>query len=688
MNLKELIEYYDSNINKISATSKHYDSLFLIRSKVGSGKITNEPHINGKHYWINNHNTRDANSYEFFCIQNINAYEVSFNGTIAFSAHISVISILGRNNFGVDYIGGYYLYNKKKIRNVNKIAKLCVNKLRSNNYDCVIEPCKDGISMECVLLPGIEPLKYEPVSLNANIINRNTTSLNIIFNSKENDMRKSIKGEWVTGGWIDSSRKLVKSGRYIKSGTSNFADNRASVDFPLVVFDGTAYVVDEETGEETDERDYDTESWYYEDAYNEAKSLADEMGIELSDFNIHLMRYNSRDAGYDQPFFVGIGGGYYDGMQIFTDDNLYFDPEEIANDEGLLDDFEYAEDQADYDRVVKEVEERVQNEWVGKINDFLNKLCSEYGWMKLGVSARFSNGETWYNKIDNSHKAIKSGRYIKSGAGAGYDVIIRDIELDDNDYTIISDEIKDESLNEHVTLVEVPVKPCVAEYWSAQSYYDGIDSNHEFFDSTEDSKIEGGKATLKLYWYEHEEGRNINDVEYESADEAAQYCIPRSISIKVLVGAGWIHANLPVESVHFEDRYTSNHGYGIDEYNDGYDYETMTVDLICPNICQNINAFFKNPEQYYDDYYENDEDDDIYSSRKPIQSRITQRELKDMINQGQAIDITYGDAPEGVRLDVLQISKGTYGMNGALFKGSDGNLYVIGGRTTNLFRYV
>ena len=283
-------------------------------------------------------------------------------------------------------------------------------------------------------------------------------------------------GEWVTGGWIDSSRRPIKSGRYIKSGTSNFADNRASVDFPLVVYFAENYVYDEETDSETEERDYDADSWEYEDAYDSAKELAEEMGIEISGFDIHRMRYDSRDASYEQPFFVGIGSGYYDGLQIFIDDNLYFSPEDIANDEGLLDEFEYAEDQADYDRVVEEVEERVQNEWAAKINEYLNKLCSEYGWQKLGVAARFDNGETWYSKIDNS--------------------------------------------------------------------------------------------------------------------------------------------------------------------------------------------------------------------RKPIQSKITQRELKDMINQGQAIDITYGDAPEGVRLDVLQISKGTYGMNGALFKGSDGNLYVIGGRTSNLFRYV
>ena len=247
------------------------------------------------------------------------------------------------------------------------IDKISVN---SKHYDCVIEPCKDGISKECVLLPGVKPLQYEPVSLNAN--------LNIIY------------------------RRTNMKGKYIKSGTSNFVSNDG--DFPLVVYIAETYRVDDETGEETDERDYDAEQWEYDDAYDSAKDLADEMNIPLSKEGYR----RSLDGGYyNMPYSVGITSGYYEGIQIQIEDNLYFDPEEIANDEGLLDDFEYAEDQADYDRVVKEVEERVTNEWETRINEYLNKLCSDYGWMKLGVSARFSNGETWYSKIDSAKKNKK-----------------------------------------------------------------------------------------------------------------------------------------------------------------------------------------------------------------------------------------------------------------------------------------
>lgn len=202
------------------------------------------------------------------------------------------------------------------------------------------------------------------------------------------------------------------------------------------------------------------------------------------------------------------------------------------------------------------------------------------------------------------------------GAGAGYDVTIKGIELDTKNYKVISDEIFNEEYNEHVAFVEVPVKPCIAEEWSAESYYDSIGSDWEYYDSNEDSKIDGGKAELKIYWVEHEEGRYIDNNEFENVNEAVEWALPDSIDIKVLVGAGWIHSNLPVESVHFEDDY---HYDSIDEYNDGYGYETMSVDLICPNICQNINAFFEHPEEYYDDYV-SENDDEIVNSHKPIKS--------------------------------------------------------------------
>jgi hypothetical protein len=78
---------------------------------------------------------------------------------------------------------------------------------------------------------------------------------------------------------ITSSRKLIKSG------TSNFGSNDDifGYSFPLVTFIAENYVYDEETDTETEERDYDADYYEYEDAIDNAKDLADEMGIPQYD---------------------------------------------------------------------------------------------------------------------------------------------------------------------------------------------------------------------------------------------------------------------------------------------------------------------------------------------------------------------------------------------------------------------
>lgn len=164
MNLSKLIGYYDSNVNKIHISSEHYDTLLLMRSKLGKGKVENEPHIEGKYYWINDYNNKDNVTYDFYYVNNIVAFRIKFDGKIKYLAHISVICALGRENFGIDVLGGYYIFNNKKIRDVKKIARICSNKLQ-DNYDCVIEPCPNGLFNECVLLPNKSAIKYTPIKI-------------------------------------------------------------------------------------------------------------------------------------------------------------------------------------------------------------------------------------------------------------------------------------------------------------------------------------------------------------------------------------------------------------------------------------------------------------------------------------------------------------------------------------------
>lgn len=206
-------------------------------------------------------------------------------------------------------------------------------------------------------------------------------------------------------GMVKSSRQ-IKSGRFIKSGTSNFVSNDG--DFPLCVYIAENYVYDEESDTETEERDYDADQWEYDDAVDNAKSLAEEMDIYLSEGS-YRRGLNGGDD-YGSPYIIGITSGYYEGIQIQIEDNGSFDPEYMTRD-----DYDYNHDdsfddlpQEEQDRMISETEDKLINEQTEKINAYLEKLRKEYGWIWLGVSARFSNGETWYTKIDNSRKSIKS----------------------------------------------------------------------------------------------------------------------------------------------------------------------------------------------------------------------------------------------------------------------------------------
>ena len=66
--------------------------------------------------------------------------------------------------------------------------------------------------------------------------------------------------------------------------------------------------------------------------------------------------------------------------------------------------------------------------------------------------------------------------------------------------------------------------------------------------------------------------------------------------------------------------------------------------------------------------------------------KTTQKEIKKF----PAIDITTWreeKLAELPRLEGIAYSIGIYGCNGKLFRGTDGELYKIVGRTTNLFRF-
>lgn len=72
---------------------------------------------------------------------------------------------------------------------------------------------------------------------------------------------------------------------------------------------------------------------------------------------------------------------------------------------------------------------------------------------------------------------------------------------------------------------------------------------------------------------------------------------------------------------------------------------------------------------------------------------LKQKELKDMARYGEAEDITTISDAEAKELkkkgiETVGVSRGTYGMNGALLRDRDGNKYVITARSSNLFYFV
>lgn len=222
------------------------------------------------------------------------------------------------------------------------------------------------------------------------------------------------------------------------------------------------------------------------------------------------------------------------------------------------------------------------------------QLMKDYNCDTACIQTTGGNGVIIKNdSIGDKNMKIQSKRLIKSGPGAGYDITVRGIELDNHNWKILKDDYE-ERYGSHTVQVEIPVKPCVAEYWAAEAYYDGIDSKHDMYDGNWDSQIDGGTAILQMEVYPE----YTDDVlSQEELDEAIGNLLPSELDLTMVYGGGWSHVNLPEEGIAFDD---DNGRINLDE-GETYDYTTIRCELKCPNITQNINAFFKNPDAYYDE---------------------------------------------------------------------------------------
>lgn len=74
--------------------------------------------------------------------------------------------------------------------------------------------------------------------------------------------------------------------------------------------------------------------------------------------------------------------------------------------------------------------------------------------------------------------------------------------------------------------------------------------------------------------------------------------------------------------------------------------------------------------------------------------RMTQKEIRNLVNMGIAADITHmnfedcQNLMDSHKLTTLNVSTGAYGMNSALFQDESGKLYAITSRTSALFQMV
>lgn len=112
-----------------------------------------------------------------------------------------------------------------------------------------------------------------------------------------------------------------------------------------------------------------------------------------SDFICNEIEKKLEALNYDLIFHkIELKDGYYSGVQFYCE-TKDFDEDKNGELDIDNDDAHYY-----YDMCRSQARRKYKTE-INKINKLLKKLGTEYGFDAYGISARFSNGETWYTKI-------------------------------------------------------------------------------------------------------------------------------------------------------------------------------------------------------------------------------------------------------------------------------------------------
>ena len=132
-----------------------------------------------------------------------------------------------------------------------------------------------------------------------------------------------------------------------------------------------------------DECDYDLSEVAVENYYDEfvASETIKDIEEKLETINNDLIFHK-----------IELESGYYSGVQFYCETK---DFDEDKNGELDIDNYDA---HYYYDMCRSQARRKYKTE-INKINKLLKKLGEEFGFDAYGVSARFSNGETWYTKI-------------------------------------------------------------------------------------------------------------------------------------------------------------------------------------------------------------------------------------------------------------------------------------------------
>ena len=329
--------------------------------------------------------------------------------------------------------------------------------------------------------------------------------------------------------------------------------------------------------------------------------------------------------------------------------------------------------------------------------------------MHIPYNIKIRVRESAHKKFESRRPARESRsitRKVVEGAGAGYTVTITDLE--------ITEEPKIEySANTGSFVVTTPV-----EYVADAEGYD-------WSVSAVNAEAGGGPRTASNPYIgdlifkikdSPEIWKDVDPAYFEDEDKPT-----RAEKIEALqgyfykgrtfgdfhesYGGGWSHVSYPdsvgvcFPSDDFTNRFSEDLVFDRDLEFESGGYNVNYADSIGGALT--MDSDFLQDIEFAREYaiYGPEEDDEYEvsdESRRPIrESRsIPQRVLKRMAADGDAIDITDKiDAAyarelrkKGVR--AIDVSYGTYGMNGALLLDNDGNQYVITARSPSLFYFV